>query len=409
MNSPKFQSRLITSVREQVFENKKLFLSAITMLLILLLVLGLESCKKEEIKEPTPSGTVDFGKKYVDLNDKQAANLKMMPVEMVNFTDQFSAYGSIDFNENAAVQIYTPYQGKIIQSFVDVGDFVSKGQALFTVDSSDLAQAQSSLLSAKGVFDQSSATLARAKELYALRSISLKELEQNISDQNAAEATLKAAREAVRIFGKTSQEIFRIENERRLDTVLVVTSPLNGQVVARNAQPGLFVQPGAVPPPFVVADVANKWLIINASEEDSTKLRVGQDLEVTIPVLPAEKFKGKIKIVGSIVDPSTRTVLVRADISDPKRILRSGMYATYMVKGDKSIKSVGVPEEAVVREADGSMSVWTTTDGHHWIKRSIKLGLKTNGFLQVTEGLKEGEKIASTGAIFLSNMLDIDK
>jgi cobalt-zinc-cadmium efflux system membrane fusion protein len=345
----------------------------------------------------------------LELNEKQATNFKIKPVEMANFSAQFAAYGSIDFNENTAVQVFTPYQGKILQSFADVGDFVSKGQPLYTVDSSDLAQAESTLLSAKGVYDQTSATLSRAKELYQMRSISLKELEQNTSDQNAADASLKAAREGVRIFGKTSAEIQRIENEKKMDAVLVVPSPITGQVVTRNAQPGLLVQPGNTPAPYVVADVSNKWLIINASEEDSTKLHVGQDLDVTVPVLPEESFKGKIKVIGSIVDPNTRTVLVRADVSDPKRVLRSGMYATYLVKGDKLVKGLGVPEEALVREGDGTMSVWVTENERHWDKRSVTLGLRTNGLVQVISGLKEGEKIATTGAIFLSNMLVIDK
>jgi len=385
--------------------NKKYLVSG--ALLILAVTVGLVSCKKDETKTPVESplakAVANFN--FVDLNEKQASGLKLHSVEISNFSTQLAAYGSIDFNENSAVQVFTPYQGKIIQTFADVGDFVSKGQPLYTVDSSDLAQAEATLLSAKGVFDQASATLNRAKDLYQMRSISLKELEQNTADQNAAEASLKAAREGVRLFGKTTADIQKIESDRRLDAVLIVSSPINGQVVTRNAQPGLLVQPGNAPAPYVVADVVNKWLIINASEEDSTKLHAGQELDVKVPVLPEESFKGRIKIVSSIVDPITRTVLVRADISDPKRILRSGMYATYLVRGDKVVKGVGVPEDAIVREGDGTMTVWVTEDGRHWVSRAVTLGLKTNGLVQVTSGLEEGEKIATTGAIFLSNML----
>ena len=407
MNVSKFQNALVRPIIGTVLKTKEsrthFFSSG---LLIIALAAGLTSCKKDDktqLESPLARAAADYN--FLDLTEKQASGLKPKPVEMANFSSQLAAYGSIDFNENSAVQVFTPYQGKILQSFADLGDFVSKGQPLFTVDSSDLAQAESTLLSAKGIFDQSSATLNRAKDLYQMRSISLKELEQNTADQNAAEASLKAAREGVRIFGKTTADIQRIETERKLDAVLVVNSPISGQVVTRNAQPGLLVQPGNNPAPYVVADVLNKWLIINASEEDSTKLHAGQELDVKVPVLPQESFKGRIKVVGSIVDSNTRTVLVRADISDPKRILRSGMYATYLVKGDKVVKGLGVPEDAVVREGDGTMSVWVTEDGRHWVSRTVTLGLKTNGLVQVTSGLEEGEKIATTGAIFLSNML----
>jgi len=373
---------------------------------------GLTSCKKGEEKTPLPPeppARAAVEKNFVDLNEKQSSAFVIKPVGLANFTAQFTAYGSIDFNGNASVQVFTPYQGKIIQTFFDLGDTVSKGQPLYTVDSPDLATAESALLSARGVFDLANATLGRAKELYAARSISLKELEQNTSEQNAAEAALKAAREGVRIYGKSAAEIQKLESDRKIDSVLAVLSPINGQVVTRNAQPGLLVQPGNAPAPYVVADVVNKWLIINASEEDSTKLHVGQDLEVNVPVLPNESFRGRIKVVGSVVDPSTRTVLVRADVSDPKKILRSGMYATYLVKGDNVVKGIGVPEDALAREGDGTSSIWVTEDGRRMFKRTVTLGLKSNGLVQITNGLKEGERVATTGAIFLSNMLEIDK
>ena len=408
MNFPKFQTTLVRPIMKIVLKvknDKKYWVG--TGLLIFVGAIGLSSCKKGEDKpaQEAPLSKIAANYNFVDLNEKQAAGLNPQPVVKASFSAQFDAFGSIDFNENSAVQVFTPNQGKIIQLFADVGDFVSKGQPLYTVDSSDLAQAESALLSAKGVFDQSSATLNRAKDLYQMRSISLKEFEQNTADQNAAEGALKAAREGVRIFGKSTADIQKIETERKLDTVLVVSSPINGQVVTRNAQPGLLVQPGNSPAPFVVADVVNKWLIINATEEDSTNLRVGQELDVKVPALPQELFKGKIKVVGSIVDPNTRTVLVRADISDPKRILRSGMYATYIVKGDKLVKGIGVPENALVREGDGTTSVWLTEDGRHWVSRSVTLGLRSNGLVQVISGLEEGEKVATTGAVFLSNML----
>ena len=408
MNFPKFQTTLVRPIMKIVLKvknDKKYWVG--TGLLIFVGAIGLSSCKKGEDKpaQEAPLSKIAANYNFVDLNEKQAAGLNPQPVVKASFSAQFDAFGSIDFNENSAVQVFTPNQGKIIQLFADVGDFVSKGQPLYTVDSSDLAQAESALLSAKGVFDQSSATLNRAKDLYQMRSISLKEFEQNTADQNAAEGALKAAREGVRIFGKSTADIQKIETERKLDTVLVVSSPINGQVVTRNAQPGLLVQPGNSPAPFVVADVVNKWLIINATEEDSTNLRVGQELDVKVPALPQELFKGQIQVVGSIVDPNTRTVLVRADISDPKRILRSGMYATYIVKGDKLVKGIGVPENALVREGDGTTSVWVTEDGRHWVSRSVTLGLRSNGLVQVISGLEEGEKVATTGAVFLSNML----
>ena len=293
----------------------------------------------------------------------------------------------------------------MIQTFADVGDTVKKGQVLFSVDSADLAQAESTLLAAKGVYAQTTATLARATELYETKAISLKEYQQNVADQNTAEAALKAARLTVALFGKSDAEIAQIELKRKIDSTLKVLSPLSGSVITRNVQPGLLVQPGSAPAPFVVADVSTKWLIINATEAESPRFKVGQEVDVKVTAFPTEIFKGRIKVVGSVVDPVTRTVVVRSEIADAANILRSGMYATFTVRSDQVTKSVAVPDEALVREGDGTMSVWIAEANKRMKKRTVTTGLRTNGLVQITQGLKEGELIASTGSIFLSNIL----
>jgi cobalt-zinc-cadmium efflux system membrane fusion protein len=347
-------------------------------------------------------------KTFVELNEKQIATLQLKPVGLGEFLPEFPAYGNIDFNENSAVQVFTNYQGRVIKANFDVGDVIKKGDILFTVDSPDLANAESALLTAKGVYDNTTAVLNRAKQLYELKSISLQQYQQNISDQTGAEASLKAARDTVRIFGKSASEIAKIETKRKMDSVLAVLSPVDGQVVTRNAQPGLLVQPGNAPAPFVVADTAMKWLIINAPESDSVRLRVGQELDVVVPALPDLIFKAKVKIIGSVVDPATRTVMVRAEVPDPKNVMRSGMYANYVVHADESIRGIAVPVEAVVREGDGSNTVWVTTNnGQRMNKRTVKLGIRNNTMVQIADGLQEGEIIASTNAIFLSNLLVI--
>jgi len=356
-----------------------------------------------------PEGRVDTtqipDKDYVELNEKQLSTIKVSPAKTADFVATYNAYGNVGFNENSAVQVFTNYQGRVIQTFADVGDVVKKGQVLFSVDSADLAQAESTLLAAKGVYAQTTATLARATELYETKAISLKEYQQNVADQNTAEGALKAARLTVALFGKSDAEIAQIELKRQIDSTLKVLSPLSGSVITRNVQPGLLVQPGSTPAPFVVADVSTKWLIINATEAESPRFKAGQEVEVKVTAFPTETFKGRIKVVGSVVDPVTRTVTVRSEISDASNRLRSGMYATFTVRSDKVINSVAVPDEALVREGDGTMSVWVAESDKRMKKRTVTTGLRTNGMVQITQGLKEGELIATTGSIFLSNLL----
>src|SRR5438132_13741951 len=105
------------------------------------------------------------------------------------------------------VQVFTPYQGRIVELFAKVGDEVKKGQTVFTIDSPDLLQAESTLIAAAGVLDFTTRNLARLKSLFATRAVSQREMEQATSEQQTAEGNLRAARDSVRLFGKTDAEI----------------------------------------------------------------------------------------------------------------------------------------------------------------------------------------------------------
>jgi membrane fusion protein, heavy metal efflux system len=343
----------------------------------------------------------------IDLSDTQLASVKVEPVEDRTFPVEKDAVGSIDFNEDMAVQVFTPYQGRIIALYASVGDDVKKGQTLFTIDSPDLLQAESTLIAAAGVLELTTRNLARLRELYKSLAVSQHDLEQATSDQQTAEGNLRAARDAVRIFGKSDVEIDRIVGARAADPTLVVASPIDGRVTQRNAAPGLFVQPANPPPPYVVADINTMWMLANVAETDSPAFRVGQQVQVALSAFPGRSFEGKITTIGASVDPNTRRVMVRSQISDPEHELRSGMFGNFVITVGSPANSPAIPLAGVVREGDGTMSVWVTADRRRFTRRSVKIGTQREGYRQIIAGLQVGELAATDGAIFLSNMLAI--
>jgi membrane fusion protein, heavy metal efflux system len=356
---------------------------------------------------PTDSGVPPRNPDSVDLSDSQLASVKVEPVEEREFPVEKDAVGSIDFNEDMSVQVFTPYQGRIISLFAEVGDDVKKGQTLFTIDSPDLLQAESTLIAAAGVLDLTDRNLARLQELYTTRAVSQAALEQSISDQQTAQGNLRAARDAVRIFGKTDAEIDQIVAQRLADPTLVVPSPINGRITARNAAPGLFAQPGSAPAPYTVANIDTMWMLANVAEMDSPAFRVGQAEEVKIGAFPGRVFEGKVTTIGASVDPNTRRVLVRSEIKDPQHELRAGMFANFTISVGNPTRSPAIPVDGVVREGDGTMTVWITADRRQFTQRTIKIGEEREGYRQILHGVKVGELAATEGAIFLSNQLAI--
>lgn len=341
----------------------------------------------------------------IELRDSQLHAIKIGPVGTHGFVTERHAVGDIDFNEDAAVQVFAPYQGRILQAFAQVGDDVPRGKVLFTIDSPDLMQAESALIAAAGVLDLTKAALSRAEDLYKTEGIAQKDYQQALSDEMSAEAVLKAARESVRVFGKSPAEIDALIAQRKIDPVLVVVSPVSGRVTARFAQPGLLVQPGNAPAPYSVADMSTLWLIADVPERDAAELRVGQTVRATVDALGDREFDARIKVVGSVVDPNTHTVIVRSEVTDPGHELRSGMLARFIIQTGAPVESVSLPTAGIVREGDGTYSAWTTTDRRHFRRREVRLGMQADGIDQILDGLKAGDLAVTDGAILLSNIL----
>jgi cobalt-zinc-cadmium efflux system membrane fusion protein len=338
------------------------------------------------------------------LTPDQAKAIAVAAVSDRSFTIAKQAIGSIGFNENLSVAVFTPYAGRIVKTYADLGDRVVKGQALFTIESSDFIQAQSNLISAQATLDQTRSALDRAKKLYASQGIDQNDYEQAVAAAASADAALKAARESLAIFGKTPAEIDDLIAKRRVEPALVVRSPITGAVTARNAAPGLLEQPGVLPAPYSVADTTTVWLLADVTEEDSPAVTVGQELEVTVGAYPGRLFKGKVDAVGANVDANTHRVTVRSEIRDPTHELRAGMLANFVIHTAQAAVSPAVPVNGVVREGDGTMSVWVTSDGQHFQRRTVTLGLQQDQYDQILAGVNTGERVAVDGAIFLSNI-----
>ncbi len=361
------------------------------------------AARADVVRKPEPGARV-IDPNSLDLPASQVESIDVATVSERTFPLQREAVGSIDFNEDLSTQVFTPYQGRIVKLFAKLGDTVSKGQILFTIESPDLIQADSTLIAAAGVLDLTTRTLERAQELYKVQGIAEKDLQQAISDQQTAEGALRAARNAVEVFGKSTAEIDRMVKTRTIDPYLVIPSPISGSITARNAAPGLFVQPGNPPAPYSVADIAKVWMNASVTESDMPVVRKGQKVEVSILAFPGRTFRGAISTVGATVDPQLHRGMVRAEIDDPRHELLPGMFASFVIVTGYPAIAAAVPLDGVIREEDGTMTVWTTTDRRHFTKRTVKIGLQHDGYDQIVEGVRPGEQVVTKGAIFLDNL-----
>lgn len=341
----------------------------------------------------------------LELSSSQLNAIKIEPVGTSLFPVEEDAVGNIDFDGDLLVQVFPLYQGTIIQTFVALSAPVQKDQPLYTIKSPDLIQAESNLIGAAATFDLTNKEMARVESLSGPNGVSQRELEQATSDQQTAEGALKAAHDAVRVFGKTDAEIDQMIASRRIDPALVVRSPISGKVTSKNAQPGFLVQPGNGPAPYTVSDISLKWMLADVVESNISLLHLGQPVQVKVMAYPDRVFKGRLSKIYSAVDPNTHRVTTRSEITDPRDELRPGMLANFVISVRDPVKATSLPANGVVREADGTMTAWVTSDRRHFVQKIVETGLRTDGRVQILAGLQPGELAVSDGAVFLSNML----
>src|SRR5271163_374677 len=163
----------------------------------------------------------------LDLSPSQLNSIKIEPLGSYEFPVEKDAVGNIDFDEDLSVQVFPAYQGTILKTFGELGARVQKDQPLYTIKSPDLIQAESNLIGAAATFELTNKELLRVQ---GLGGIAEREKEQATSDQQTAEGALKAARDAVLVFGKTNAEIDQMIASRKIDPALVVRSPIAGKI-----------------------------------------------------------------------------------------------------------------------------------------------------------------------------------
>ena len=374
-------------------------LGALALVIIWYLVSGPKHQHPEMAHRLPKRSSIDNA---IELDEQQAHSLKLLVVSEQDFQKQMRFFGRIDFDQNQTVTIYAHYPGRIIEARPNTGDWINKDEFLFSMQSPDLLAAETTLIASASANVLQDRKLQRAQEMIKIGGISQMALDQTVSDQQSAQGAIIAARNTLKTFGKTDQEIDALITERRADAALVVKSPITGVIIERAAAPGLYVQPGVAPAPYTISDTSSLWLYANVVEEDSPLIRVGQKVEAQLAAFPDAIFYGKISVVGAALDPVTRRLAARCEIKDPSHMLRAGMFANVAVKVGDVYRAPAVSASAIYREGDGQLTVWTTKDDRRFTRKFVKIGESQDGFVQIVSGLKIGDRVVSDGGLILT-------
>jgi len=300
------------------------------------------------------------------------------------------------WNEEKTQRIYPAFAGRVTHISADVGQTVAAGQVLAQLASPEFGAAQADTSRAVADATLARQALQRQRELFEAGVVARKDLEQAEADAARAQAEVARAQARTSLYGSAAG----------VNQQLGLRSDIRGVVVERNLNPGQEVRPdNAGPAMFVVSDPGTLWVQIDAHEADVADLRPGARVNLQLPTLPDLQLEATISAVTDQIDPTTRTIKVRATVANPKRLLKSEMLATALYQRNVG-NSIEVPASAVFLRGTQHY-VFVQSQPGVFEPRDVKVAYEGASKVLLSEGLKEGEQVVSQNGLLLSRELRI--
>ncbi len=323
-----------------------------------------------------PAGAFKVSAEKQQLIGVQYATAVLKPVSR-----SIRAVATLSYGETKVARIHPKTEGWIEQVYADfTGKLVRKGQPLLSIYSPDLVATQDEYLLA-----------LRARDKLG---------DSPFPDvAKGSQSLLEAARRRLQLWDVTEQQIAELERTRQPIKALVLYSPVDGFVTARNAYEKQRITPETEL--FSIADLSTVWAIADFYEYEIRDIKPGQAVSLSLPSFPGRTFRGRVNYIYPQVESSTRTLRVRAEFANPDFVLKPDMYANAELKVDYG-RQLTIPQEAVLDSGTGQV-VFVSLEGGYFEPRKIVIGDKLDDQVIVLSGLRAGEKVVTSGNFLIDS------
>ena len=300
---------------------------------------------------------------------------------------------------DSTVSVVPRAAGRLQEIYVRLGDRVTLGQKIATIEDFEIQQ---QVKQAEAALDVSQATIRqreadlklaetnveRSRNLFQRQLLPKQTLDDNESRYQSGLASLDLAR------AQHAQSTARLDELRINLANTIITSPADGFIARRSADPGAFASQNQ--PVVDVVDIGRVRLVANIVEKDLSQLQTGDSTQVEVDAFPGERFTGIIARVAPVLDPATRTASIEIEIPNPKFRLRPGMYARVTIVTDTTKDALVLPSDAVV-DLGGRRGVFVPQDDTA-VFRMVQVGAEQGNRSEILAGLVEGDSVITTGA-----------
>lgn len=373
------------------------------LLAVSVLVYGFYGCSEKE--EPKKEESHNEHSEVVKLTAESIKQIKLETeiVSLQPLIGYLTIPAKIITNQDNEAQIGSLVQGRVHKVFVKVGDYVKTGQILMTVEGLDVGEIKAGYLIAKAALDYTKANYERQKKLFDEKIGSQKALLESHAEYEKALAEYKTEDKKIHSVGLSDEDVTDVKkSEEHTSGTLPIKSSINGIIVERNVVIGQLVD--ATTNAFKVINTNTVWVDGQVYEKDITKLYQKTNALFTTATYDNEKFNGRIIYIGQTVDEQTRTITIRGEFRNVNNKLKPQMFGELKIPVSGNAKAIIIPEEAVIKES-GQEYVFVQTSDSTFEPKKVITGISVDKRIEIKEGLKEGEKVASKGVFYLKSEL----
>ncbi len=377
-----------TKSSSKAVRNRNIVLGIVIVLLLIVVILP-QFRREALVIEPPAQYEQRNGMIYIPEDSPIRGRLEIAPVDIRDIRHQVTAPATVEANPSKRANIYPPAGGRIVQLFVNMGQTVQQGQALFEIYSPELADAQTHYISARSALAQAEKELNRKKALHERGIAPERELEEARTDYEIATSEMQGATQILQIMGIEEEEI---------GEPLIVRSPIAGRLVDLAVAPGEFI---AEPeePLMIVADLSSVWVTASIQEKDIRFVHTGADVRARFPAWPGDIYEGTVLFISDILDEATRTTRVRIEFENEDMKLKPGMFSTVDFFSDPAAAIV-LPPKAVLQRRDYNF-VYIEAEPHTYKMQEVEVGELVEGKLVILSGLEKGDNVIVDNAVLL--------
>lgn len=360
-------------------KNRPFFLSAI-------LLLGLLACGKEKTKQHEQ-------KESFVLSDKMLSTTQTATAKIENLKNQLKFYGKISADNNKMIEVFPIVGGNVNKVFVELGDYVKKGQLLATIRSTEVAEFDQELDDAKNDLLVAKNRLKVANELFEGKLNTEREVIEAKSELEKAQSQLNRI-----------QETYKIYNIKR-GAIYEVLAPISGFVIQKSINQDMMLRSDMSNNIFDIAQIDDVWAIANINESDIGQVKMGIDAEITTLSYPDKKFYGKVDKIYNIIDPETKAMKARVKLSNHDFTLKPDMRATITLSYTEDKQMLAIPSAALVFD-NSKYYVMVFKDRNNIETRQVEVFRQIGDTTYLLSGLKEGEKVLVTNQLLVYDALN---